>query len=84
MKRQIAAILIAALVLCSLTGCSEGDLENRPGTSGSVSDGFSSSSVTDGSSSSSENTSPDPKSEGSTLENSSIPESKPIEKVTGV
>lgn len=75
MKKQIAAILTAALVLCSFVGCSEGGLENHPGTSGSVNDG---------SSSSSENTSADSNSESGTLENSGTTESKPIEKTTSV
>ncbi len=82
MKRQIAAILTAALVLCTFTGCSEGGLEDQSGTSNSVSGGSSLSS--DGTYSSSENTSADSKSESSTLENSSTPESKPTEKVTGI
>jgi len=75
MKKKFAAILTIALALGSLTGCSEGGFENRPGALDSVSDG---------SSSSSENTSTDTNNESSTLDNSSTPESKPIEKVTGI
>ncbi len=82
MKRRIAAILTAALVLCTFTGCRGDGLENQSGTSSSVSGGSSLSS--DGTSLSSENTSEDPESRISTLEDSNAPESKPTEKVTGI